>query len=124
MSIDVQRVYDSTGASRSTYFLVDRLWPRGVSKERLKGVMWFRDVAPSNALRKWFDHDPDKWRDFMKRYFKELDGNPESWQPILETAREGSVTLLYGAKDTEHNQAIALKVYLDTKLKHSGIKRD
>ncbi len=120
MSINVRRVYEKPAASRSSAFLVDRLWPRGITKEAFGDIAWLRDVAPSASLRKWFEHDPKKWHGFMSRYFKELDQHPESWQTIFEAAKTGPVTLLYGAKDTEHNQAVALKAYLETQLKKHG----
>ncbi len=75
---------------------------------------WVKDVSPSDELRRWFDHDPEKWDAFQQRYFAELDDKPEaSWQPILETAREGDITLVYSTRDTEHNNAVALKAYLE-----------
>ncbi|MBI4533372.1 MAG: DUF488 family protein [Candidatus Melainabacteria bacterium] len=113
VQIDVQRVYDFNARSSSQCFLVDRLWPRGMKKEALKGVVWLPEVAPSTALRKWFSHDVEKWQEFMSQYFKELDDNSATWQPILEAGKAGAITLLYGAKDTKHNQAIALKAYLE-----------
>jgi uncharacterized protein YeaO (DUF488 family) len=93
--------------------LVDRVWPRGITKEKLKVGMWARDVAPSSELRKWFGHDPVRWQEFQDRYFGELDANPEAWRPILEAADQGVLTLVYGARDTEHNNAVALAKYLD-----------
>lgn len=119
MTIVIKRVYEESANSGTSLFLVDRLWPRGKSKEDLDNVTWLRDVAPSAALRKWFGHDPKKWHGFLSRYYKELDEHPESWQTILDATKKGVVTLLYGAKDTEHNQAVALKTYLDKKLNHS-----
>lgn len=77
---------------------------------------WMREVAPSGDLRRWFGHDAGRWEEFRRRYFAELDGRPESWMPLLEAARKGPVTLLYSARDTEHNQAVALKEYLESKL--------
>ena len=97
--IQVKRAYDPAARGDGTRFLVDRLWPRS--------------VAPSNELRKWFGHDPARWDEFQRRYFAELDAEPEAWQPILKVARRGNVTLLYGARDTEHNNAVALKEYLE-----------
>ena len=120
MSIKIKRVYEDSASRGKSLFLVDRLWPRGIRKEELDGVVWLRDAAPSAALRKWFGHDPKKWHGFMSRYFKELDEHPESWLKIFEAAKKDTVTLLYGAKDTEHNQAVALKSYLDKKLVHSA----
>jgi len=121
MAIRIKRVYEDSPNNGKSLFLVDRLWPRGIHKDALDNVDWVREVAPSSELRKWFGHDPKKWRGFMSRYFKELDEQPETWLKIFEAAKRGSVTLLYGAKDTEHNQAVALKAYLENKLSHSHV---
>lgn len=121
MAIRIKRVYEDSANNGKSLFLVDRLWPRGIHKDALDNVDWVREVAPSSELRKWFGHDPKKWRGFMSRYFKELDEQPETWLKIFEAAKRGSVTLLYGAKDTEHNQAVALKAYLENKLSHSHV---
>jgi uncharacterized protein YeaO (DUF488 family) len=117
MSIQTKRVYDGAAKTDGARFLVERFWPRGVTKETLRMEAWLRDVAPSDALRKWFAHDPKKWREFQHRYAKELDGHARAWQPLLEAARNGNVTLLYSAHDIQHNNAIALKSYLEAKLK-------
>lgn len=119
MSIDIRRVYEKPTKTRGKQFLVDRVWPRGITKEELADVTWLQDVAPSTSLRKWFGHDPKKWESFMSKYFKELDEHPDTWSAILDAAKAGSVTLLYGAKDTEHNQAVALRAYIDAKSKHA-----
>jgi uncharacterized protein YeaO (DUF488 family) len=111
--IQVKRAYDPVERGDGTRFLVDRLWPRGVAKEALRQNGWLKDVAPSNELCKWFGHDPARWDEFQRHYFAELDAEPEAWQPILKVARRGNVTLLYGARDTEHNNAVALKEYLE-----------
>ncbi|MDX2105869.1 MAG: DUF488 family protein [Candidatus Melainabacteria bacterium] len=121
MAIRIKRVYEDSANNGKSLFLVDRLWPRGIRKDALDNVDWVREVAPSSELRKWFGHDSKKWRGFMSRYFKELDEQPETWLKIFEAAKRGSVTLLYGAKDTEHNQAVALKAYLENKLSHSHV---
>ena len=76
---------------------------------------WLKDVAPSDALRRWFGHDPAKWDEFQRRYFAELDAHPDAWQPMLQAAQRGTVTLVYGARDTEHNNAVVLKAYLEEK---------
>lgn len=115
--IQVKRVYDPPSPEDRARFLVDRLWPRGVKRETLWLEGWLKDVAPSDALRRWFGHDPAKWEAFQQRYFAELDGKPEVWQVILDPAREGNVTLLYSARDTEHNNAVALKSYLEARSK-------
>jgi len=116
--IDIARAYDEPGPAGRTRFLVDRMWPRGVGKASLGIEAWLRDVAPSTELRRWFGHDPARWEAFQARYRAELDANPASWQPLLEAAERGPVTLLFGARDREHNQAVVLQAYLAHKLKH------
>ena len=118
--IQILRAYDSDGTETGKCFLVDRLWPRGVRKDALKLDGWLKEAAPSDALRGWFGHDPEKWAEFQKRYSDELDGKPEAWQPILEAAQQGNVLLLYGAKDVEHNNAVALKAYLEQHQESKG----
>jgi uncharacterized protein YeaO (DUF488 family) len=115
--IHLQRVYNGKDKGQGTLFLVDGVWPRGIKKEELGEVQWVKEVAPSKELRKWFKHDPDKWDEFQEQYREELDQKPQSWKPILEAAREGDVTLLYGSKDEEHNQAVVLRDYLESHLK-------
>jgi len=111
--LKTKRAYEPAAPSDGTRFLVDRLRPRGIKKEKLKMQAWLKDVAPSPELRKWFSHDPLKWQEFQKRYQAELEDNPESWKPILEAAKQGDVTLLYSARDTEHNSAVLLKAFLE-----------
>lgn len=118
--ITVKRVYESFDERDGTRFLVERLWPRGMKKDSLRIDGWIKDVAPSSALRRWFGHDPAKWDEFRRRYAAELDRQPEVWQPILEAAQRDTVTLLYSAHDTRHNNAIALKAYLEQHLKGTG----
>ncbi len=115
--LKTKRVYESATKSDGSRFLVERLWPRGIKKEKLKMEAWLKDVAPSPELRKWFAHDPDKWAEFKKRYRAELRSNPDAWKPILETAEQGDVTLLYSARDTEHNSALLLKAFLEKHMK-------
>jgi uncharacterized protein YeaO (DUF488 family) len=110
--IRVKRVYEPAAPDDGARFLVERLWPRGVKKEALPLDGWLRDVAPSTALRQWFGHDPSRWEEFQRRYAAELDTRPEAWRPLLEAARRGPVTLLYSARDQEHNNAVALQRYL------------
>lgn len=117
MEIRVKRVYDPPSEDDGFRILVDRLWPRGFRKGSLKMDLWLRDVAPSDQLRKWFGHDPAKWSQFLERYRKELESNP-AFARLLETVREkGNVTLLYSAKDSEHNQAVALRIILEENLR-------
>jgi uncharacterized protein YeaO (DUF488 family) len=111
--IFTKRVYDSPGDEDGARFLVDRLWPRGIKKEKLVMDGWMKEVSPSPALRTWFNHDPSKWPEFQQRYRQELHARPESWRPILEAARRGNVTLLYSARDTQHNSALILKSFLE-----------
>ena len=118
--IQVKRAYEEPGKDDGERFLVERLWPRGVKKANLDVEAWLKDVAPSNELRQWFQHDPAKWEEFRRRYFRELEKHPEAWQPLLARARRGRVTLVYSAHDTEHNNAIALKEFLDRKIKSIG----
>jgi len=122
MAVRIERVYDSH-SSKGTRFLVERLWPRGIKKEMLKMDEWLKDVAPTSELRQWFNHDPAKWSEFRRRYTAELERHPAAWQHILDAARQGGVTLLYSARDTEHNNAIVLKEYLEAKLKASAKAR-
>jgi uncharacterized protein YeaO (DUF488 family) len=110
--IKVKRAYDSTEAEDGIRFLVDRLWPRGIGKDKLKVDAWLKNVAPSTELRKWFGHDPSKWSEFRRRYFSELKASPNEWRPIIEAERKGAVTLLYGAHDEVHNNAVALREFL------------
>lgn len=114
--IKTKRVYEPPEPDDGTRFLVDRIWPRGVKRDSLKLDGWLKDVAPSKTLRNWFAHDPAKWDEFRHRYFLELDGKHQTWKTILETGRKGKVTLLYGARDIEHNNAVALREYMDRQL--------
>jgi uncharacterized protein YeaO (DUF488 family) len=116
--IGLSRAYDPPGDDEGARFLIDRLWPRGVTKDALHLAGWLRDVAPSTTLRQWFGHDAARWDEFVKRYHAELDANPEAWQPLADAAKRGPVTLVYGARDREHNQAVVLRDYLLEKLAH------
>ncbi len=113
--IKIKRVYSSPSEEDGERILVDRLWPRGIKKEDIHMKAWLKDVAPSTDLRKWFHHDPSKWEEFKKKYYEQLDHNPSAWEPILDAARKHTITLLYAAKDTEHNEAQALAEYLSSK---------
>jgi len=119
--IQIKRVYESAAKNDGQRFLVDRLWPRVVKKEALPLTGWLKEIAPGNELRKWFHHDPAKWKEFQKRYRAELDAKPETWQPLLTAAKKGSVTLLFSAHDLEHNNAVVLKAYLERQLKSGAI---
>src|SRR3954465_4541027 len=114
--IRLKRVYEPPEESDGTRLLVDHLWPRGVKKEDVNVKSWIKAVSPSNELRHWFGHDPTKWKEFQRRYFAELDKKPETWRPLLEAAREEDITLVFSARDEEHNNAVALKSYLEKRL--------
>jgi uncharacterized protein YeaO (DUF488 family) len=114
--IKTKRVYTLPSRADGKRFLVDRVWPRGVKRDDLAIEAWVRDAAPSAKLRRWFGHRDDRWNEFIDRYAEELDGRRESWRSILEAARRGHVTLLFAARDEEHNNAVALKRYLRRRL--------
>lgn len=113
MTIRTKRVYDGADPEDGTRVLVDRMWPRGVSKEDANLDEWMKEVAPSDALREWFDHDPERWDGFVERYHDELDKRTELVDRLESMATEGRLTLVYAATDTQHNNAIALKRYLE-----------
>lgn len=113
MSVRVKRVYDEPAKSDGYRVLVDRLWPRGLKKSETQIDERPKEIAPSTTLRKWFGHDPDKWEEFKKKYWAELDDHREQLEKLARYARRRTVTLLFSAKDTEHNNAVALKEYLD-----------
>jgi uncharacterized protein YeaO (DUF488 family) len=114
--IAIKRVYQTPEAADGLRILVDRVWPRGMTKARLRADLWLKSVAPSAELRNWFDHDRSKWDRFRKRYFRELQRNAQDVETLLAAIEKGPVTLLYSAKDTECNQAVALKEYLSQRL--------
>ncbi len=117
MVIKVKRIYDNPRGTDSYRILVDRLWPRGLSKDEVKIDSWQKDIAPSNSLRRWFSHDERKWNEFKDRYFEELEKNDELVRTIIDRAKEKPITLLYGAKEAKFNNAMALKEYLEEKIK-------
>ena len=110
--IKLKRVYDKRTSTDGVRYLVERLWPRGITKASLHLDGWLKDAAPSTELRKWFSHDPEKWKEFQRRYFAELGRAPEAWEPIRLAAKKGTVTLLYSSHDAEHNNVMALKRFL------------
>jgi len=113
--IQVKRVYEESTSDVGVRFLVDGLWPRGVSKSSLKGVEWVKEVAPSAPLRKWYRHDPEKWKEFQKRYRAELLTNRDAWKPLLDAAEKSSVTLLTATHDVEISHATVLRDFLKRK---------
>lgn len=115
--IQVKRVYEPAAPAGGQRFLVERLWPRGIRKESLSLTGWCKEAAPSHELRKWFNHDPARWKEFQRRYRAELNAKSETWQPLLETAKADNLTLLFSAHDTKHNNAVVLKAFLEERLK-------
>jgi uncharacterized protein YeaO (DUF488 family) len=113
--IAIKRVYDEPAASDGRRILVDRLWPRGLTKEKAKVDHWAKDISPSNELRKWYGHDPAKWDEFRKRYFAELDRNAAGVEDLIEAMGKGSVTFVYGSTERVINNAEALRLYLQKK---------
>jgi len=118
MVIKLKRAYAVPESGDGCRVLVDRLWPRGVSKRAARIDLWLKEIAPSAVLRKWFGHDPSKWTTFRDRYFRELDNNPTAVEQLMEHVRHGMVTLVYGAQDQEHNDAVVLKEYLESDRVH------
>lgn len=118
MNIVSKRAYEAAGENDGCRILVDRLWPRGLSKDELQIDLWLPEIAPSTPLRKWFNHDPEKWAEFAARYLAELRANPQAVQRVDETARgHDTVTLVYGAKDKEHSHAVVLLDFLQRRFR-------
>jgi uncharacterized protein YeaO (DUF488 family) len=114
MDVRIKRVYETPQPSDGTRILIDRLWPRGLTKDRARVDLWLKDIAPSTSLREWFGHDPAKWEEFQRRYQAELDANPATEAELRAALQRGPATLVYGAKDEQHNDAVVLKAYLET----------
>jgi uncharacterized protein YeaO (DUF488 family) len=112
MNIQLKRVYEESSENDGKRILIDRLWPRGLTKEKARIEIWLKDISPSTELRTWFGHDPSKWDDFKRRYRNELKNNSESVSKLIEQISQGKVTLVYSAKDKEHNNAVVLVEYL------------
>ena len=119
MAIRIKRVYDPRDAGDGRRILVDRLWPRGLSKEDARLYYWAREIAPSDALRQWYGHDPDKWQEFKSRYFAELDANPDGFAELRRNMGEGAVTFLFSSKEPRLNNAFALKEYVESEVPNS-----
>jgi len=113
MSVRVKRIYDKPLKTDGRRVLVDRVWPRSLTKEEAHIDEWLKDIAPSSRLRKWFGHDPARWKEFKKRYAAELEGQREKVEQLAQKAGKRTITLLFGAKDVEHNNAVALKEFLE-----------
>ena len=118
MTIKLKRIYDNPRGDNSFRIFVDRLWPRGLSKDKVRLDLWQKDIAPSNSLRKWFGHDEKKWDEFKRKYFKELDKNNDAVNTIIKVAQEqNSITLLYGTNEVRFNNPVALKEYLEERIR-------
>ncbi len=117
MTIMTKRIYESREEREGFRVLVDRLWPRGLRKDEVHVDIWLKEVGPTSELRNWFGHDPARWAEFKKRYFKELAHKKDIVDQLIAAAKGKTLVLLYGAKDKEHNQALALKEYLEAALK-------
>jgi uncharacterized protein YeaO (DUF488 family) len=113
MNIKIKRAYEQPEKDDGVRILVDRLWPRGLTKKKASVDLWLKDIAPSTELRKWFAHDQDKWKRFRGRYQTEIGKNPDLIKVLKRKAREGTITLIYGARDEKHNEALVLKQFLE-----------
>lgn len=113
MSILLKRAYEPPSRSDGCRILVERLWPRGLSKQRAKIDLWAKEAAPSTVLRRWFNHDPAKWTEFKRRYVRELRAHPAALEPILERLRAGRVTFVFASRESRRNNAVALKAFLE-----------
>jgi uncharacterized protein YeaO (DUF488 family) len=115
MKIKVKRVYENPDKDDGMRILVDRLWPRGLTKEKARVDLWLKDIAPSTELRKWFGHDPSRWNEFRERYREELKKNKKTISLLKDQLKKGAVTLVYGARDEEHNDALVLREVFNLK---------
>src|ERR1041385_5867698 len=113
MNIKIKRVYEQPDRKDGERILVDRLWPRGLTREKAGVDLWLKEIAPSTELRKWFDHDPEKWQRFRGRYETEIRHKVDLIRVLRQKAREGTITLIYGARDEKHNEALVLKQFLE-----------
>jgi len=111
--LQIKRVYELKARGDGQRVLIDRIWPRGIRKEALSDALWLKEIAPSTALRRWFGHRPERWNEFRRRYWIELDQAQAPVEKLQGLTRKGTVTLLYAARDSEHNQAVALRDYLE-----------
>ena len=118
--IKLKRVYEPAAPGDGRRFLVDGIWPRGVRKEALNIEAWLKEAGPRTELRKWFGHDPSSWTEFRQRYYRELEAHPEVLEPLLEAARQGDVTLVYSARDEQHNQAVVIRDVLQSRMGSAG----
>lgn len=117
MAIYTKRIYENPANEDGYRVLVDQLWPRGLRKEDARIDRWVKEIAPTTELRKWYNHDPEKWTEFRRRYFEELDRRPETVSELVEIAKKRKITFLFSSKETKLNNATALKEYIENKLK-------
>ena len=117
MNIKIKRIYDKPEAGDGVRILVERLWPRGLSKKEAKVDIWLKDIAPSTGLRKWFPHDPAKWEEFRRRYYRELDQNRDAVNELLRITEGSDAAFVYGSREKEYNSALALKLYIEKLVK-------
>jgi uncharacterized protein YeaO (DUF488 family) len=117
MSLAVKRVYEPSSPRDGFRVLVDRLWPRGLTKQDARIDLWAREIAPSTGLRQWYQHDPEKWPEFRRRYFAEIDAHPDLVKELLARARRGRVTLVFGSREAKLNNAVAMQEYLKRRLR-------
>ena len=117
MELKIKRIYEKPDSNDGTRILVDRLWPRGFTKEKAHIDIWLKDIAPTTELRKWFGHDPARWKEFMEKYFLELQENTIQSEIIIEQLKYNTVTLLYGAKDETHNEAVVILEFFSQRPK-------
>ncbi len=123
VNLKIKRAYDPPMADDGARILVDRIWPRGLRKDDAALTLWLKEIAPSSELRKWFDHDPARWAEFERRYRAELDQNEEPVERLRDLLKTGAATLLYSARDREHNQAVVLAEYMKDRAKHGRDRR-
>ncbi len=123
LSINVKRAYEKPSMDDGFRVLIDRLWPRGISKKEAKIDYWAKEIAPSTELRKWFSHDPGKWNEFKKRYFKELGKHPQEISFIIKKIGESKATLVFGSKEEKFNNAVVLSEYLQNIFQHKAAKK-
>lgn len=123
MEVKLKRVYESPAKEDGTRILVDRLWPRGLTKQKANVDIWLKEIAPSTELRRWFHHDPEKWKEFKKRYRRELKSRSEQFKVLQRELKMGTLTLVYSAKDEEHNEALVLRELLNHYLKKERTPR-
>ncbi len=112
LDLRIKRIYDPVDPEDGFRVLIDRLWPRGLSKEKAKIDLWLKEIAPSTELRQWFHHEPERWDEFRQKYLQELDQHPEAVARLHELITSRRITLLFAARDTEHNHALVLRDYL------------